>query len=48
MIKLNNTIANVPNFPSKKSMDDLLNIFIQSQNNPLQCSDLSKFPELFE
>jgi len=48
MTKLNNTVSDVPNFPFNQSKKDLINIFVQSYENPQQCSDLTKFPKLFK
>lgn len=48
MTELNNTIAQVSDFPSVNSISELLKIFVQFVDNSIQCSDLTDFPEAFD
>jgi hypothetical protein len=47
MTELNDTVAQVSDFPSGKSVYNLLKIFLPSVDNPRQCSDMNDFPEGF-
>ena len=48
MDNLNDTVDRVRDLPSHGATNDLINMFVNSYENPIQCSDLSSFPEFFE